>query len=217
MAGVADGVAASPVTTFALTMDPTADTGAEIDERTTELRQVAAARGGDREAFAEIVRRHQDRVFRLASRFHRRPQDVEDAAQETFLRVWEKLHGYRADAPLENWITRVCLNVCRDRLRRRRPDEDGEELPASGISDVRGVSETRLEAERLLERLPADDRFVLLMLHGEGWTVAEIADRLGWSKSNVKVRAFRARRRLRAAVEEDAASHDPEVGNDVAV
>ncbi len=161
---------------------------------------VAAARGGDQDAFTELVRRHQRRVFQLASRLLRRREDVEDAAQETFLTAWAKLGSFRGDAPFEHWLTRVCLNTCYARLRRGESGDLGEaelELAAPARDP-----DARLDAERLLARLPAADRFVLRLLDGEGWSVAEIASRLGWSRVNVKVRAHRARHRLRRLVEQ---------------
>ncbi|NNL64785.1 MAG: sigma-70 family RNA polymerase sigma factor [Myxococcales bacterium] len=165
---------------------------------------VTAAQGGDRDAFGALVERHQQRVFRLAGRFFRRREDVEEAAQDTFLTAWRKLDTYRAQAPFENWLTRVCLNSCYMRLRRAKPqDELPPDLPAP-----RGGQDARLDAERLLARLPARDRFLLLLLHGEGWSTAEIAERTGWSRSNVKVRAYRARRKLRQFVELDEREAD---------
>src|SRR5882762_6531812 len=72
---------------------------------------VAASRDGDQVAFAELVRRHQTRVFRLAGRIFRRREDVEDVAQDTFLTAWRRLGTYAARAPFEHWITRVCLRL----------------------------------------------------------------------------------------------------------
>ncbi len=170
------------------------------EPRSEELALVAAARGGDEGAFAELVRRHQRRVFRLAGRFFRTPEEVEDAAQETFLTVWRKLHTYRARAPFEHWLTRVCLNCCYARLRRKEPAT----VPLEGdVGTPAGDRTAALEVGRLLELLPAADRFILLMLHGEGWTAREIAERLGWTRTNVKVRAHRARKRLRRLLEEE--------------
>ena len=170
----------------------------EAERQETDL--VAASRRGDGEAFGELVRRHQQRVFRLAGRFFRRPEEVEDVAQETFLQAWRKLHTYRAKAPFEHWLTRVCLNCCYGRFRQRRGEDD---LPLEYDVAAPGTDPTaRLEVQKLLGHLPAEDRFVLLLLHGEGWSVAEIADRLGWSKANVKVRAHRARKRLKEVLTE---------------
>jgi len=167
---------------------------------TAEAAEVERARRGDDDAFGRLVERHQQRVFRLAGRFFRRPEDVEEAAQDTFLTAFRKLGTYRGEAPFEHWLTRVCLNTCYMRLRRARPTE---ELPAE-VAVEASNPDARLDAERLLARLPARDRFLLLLLHGEGWSTAEIAERTGWSQSNVKVRAFRARRKLRRLVEGEA-------------
>lgn len=161
-------------------------------------RLVEASRRGDPSAFAELVRLHQRRVFRLAGRFFRRREDIEDLAQETFLTAWRKLGTYRARAPFEHWLTRVCLNCCYARLRKQPPAE----YPLLGEREARNPDpDARLEVERLLRPLDPRDRFVLLLLDGEGWSVAEIAARLGWTQTNVKVRAHRARRRLRRLLE----------------
>ncbi len=182
--------------TLALTSPPS-----EADARQAEERRwIAASRDGDRDAFGELVRRYQQRVFRLAGRFFRRPEDVEEVAQETFLTAWTKLHTYAARAPFEHWLTRVCVRCCYARLR-RRPDPEplaDADRPVGPGDPVAG-----LEVERLLAHLGPADRTVLLLLDGEGWSTAEIADRLGWTRTNVKVRAHRARARLRRLVEED--------------
>jgi RNA polymerase sigma-70 factor (ECF subfamily) len=161
---------------------------------------VAASRGGDEAAFAELVRRHQTRVFRLAGRFFQRREDVEDVAQDTFLTAWRRLGTYAARAPFEHWITRVCLRLCYARLGADRRRETPVGKPET-VTPPRNVA-VAIDVERLLRRLAPADRFVLLLLDGEGWTVKEIAERVGWTATNVKVRAFRARRRLRRVLED---------------
>ena len=172
----------------------------ESRQDAAEAELVAASLGGDPSAFAELVRRHQLRVFRLAGRFFRRREDVEDAAQDTFITAWRRLATYAARAPFEHWITRVCLRVCYARLGSERRREEQSEAPETTVRP-HDVAAT-IDLERLLARLTPADRFVLLLLDGEGWTVKEIAQRVGWTETNVKVRAFRARRRLRRALEE---------------
>jgi RNA polymerase sigma factor (sigma-70 family) len=175
-----------------------------------EMQLVRASVGGDEDAFAALVRRHQGRVFRLAGRFFRQPQDVEEVAQETFLRAWLKLGTYSARAPFEHWLTRLCLRCAYDRLRRpgsrlawQSPAEPGPRYDLEEAVEAPAADpNARLEVERLLARLPVADRFLLVLLEGEGWSVAEIAERLGWSRVNVKVRAHRARLRLRRVLEE---------------
>jgi RNA polymerase sigma-70 factor (ECF subfamily) len=162
---------------------------------------VAAAQKGDRDAFTELVRRNQRRVFRLAGRFFRQRADVEDAAQETFLRAWRRLDTYRERAPFEHWLTRLCLNCCYALLRTRK-----ETVPLPGNEPaVHGDPDAALEVRGLLSRLPPADRFLILLLEGEGWAVEEVAGRLGWSQVNVRVRAHRARKRLRRLLEEGGA------------
>jgi RNA polymerase sigma-70 factor (ECF subfamily) len=170
-----------------------------------EARLISATLAGDEEAFAALVRRHQGRVFRLAGRFFRQRQDVEEVAQETFLRAWLKLGTYKARAPFEHWLTRLCLRCAYDRLRRPSQSpgvsETYEELQDPAAATAADPT-ARLEVERLLAGLQPADRFLLVLLEAEGWSVAEIAERLGWSRVNVKVRAHRARQRLRRVLEE---------------
>jgi len=174
--------------------------GAEPAIPAGEAALVAASLHGDDGAFADLVRLHQHRVFKLAGRFFRNRADVEDAAQETFLRAWRKLASYRSRAPFEHWLTRVCLNCCYAKLKAApRPMEpmEGRAEAADGAASPL----VSLEVEQALGTLDARDRFILLLLDGEGWDVAEIAERVGWPRTNVQVRAFRARRRLRKLLE----------------
>ncbi len=171
---------------------------ADADRAEAEL--VEASRRGDEASFAALVRRHQTRVFRLAGRFFRRREDVEEVAQETFLAAWRRLETYEARAPFEHWITRVCLRLCYARLAASRRRE--APLPPSDPAAPAHDPAVAIDIERLLAQLAPADRFVLLLLDGEGWSVKEIAERIGWTVANVKVRAFRARRRLRRALEE---------------
>jgi len=180
------------------TLEMSVDPSREHDR--DEVRLVRAALGGSSDAFSRLVRLNQRRVFGLIGRFFRRPEDVEDVAQDVFLSAWKKLGTYRADAPFEHWLTRICLNRCYERLRRHHPREhalDERIDPAAPTGDPGAA----VEIERLLAALEPVDRFILLLLHGEGWTIAEIADRLGWTRVNVKVRAHRARKKLRRLLE----------------
>ncbi len=195
-------------------LDPTAGrdssrdaqgSGGVDDADAAEARLIRATLAGDEEAFAALVRRHQARVFRLAGRFFRQRQDVEEVAQETFLRAWLKLGTYSARAPFEHWLTRLCLRCAYDRLRRhgQAAAESGpRHEPRDPAAAPAGDPTARIEVERLLAGLQPADRFLLVLLEVEGWSVAEIAERLGLSRVNVKVRAHRARQRLRRVLEE---------------
>ena len=177
------------------------------------------ARGGDEPAFAEIVRRHGPRVFRVASRFFRRREQAEEAAQEVFLKAFTELGSFEARGSFEGWLTRVATNTCLNLLRgqkRRSP-----ELTAADLTEDEGawldtrLSDAAAERHRAAERATAaadladkvlgtmspDDRLALTLVDGEELSVREVAEVTGWSESKVKVQAFRARRRMREAVE----------------
>lgn len=135
--------------------------GAASDD---DVELVRAARAGDRDAFEQLVLRHQARVFRLAGRFFPRLEDVEEAAQETFLTAWLKLDRYSARAPFEHWLMRVCTNTCLGLLRRHRTSEPLDFEPETRPQPT-GAG---IDAERLLARLAPADAVVLKLLHGEG-------------------------------------------------
>jgi RNA polymerase sigma-70 factor (ECF subfamily) len=176
------------------------------------------ARGGDDDAFAEIMRRYSPRVFSYASRFFRRREQVEEAAQEVFLKAFQQLDAYEGRGSLEGWLTRITTTTCLNILRgaKRRPEltisdmtEDEGAWLEGKTSDVaaerhraaeRGLVAADL-AERVLGTMSPDDRLVLTLIDGEDTPVKEVAEMTGWSESKVKVQAFRARRRMREAVE----------------
>ncbi len=168
---------------------------------------------GDDEAFEELVRANHARVVRIAGRFFRRPDVIEDVAQEVFVKAYAAMGGYRGEVPIGHWLSRITVNACYDQLRRQRvrpeigfsqlgADRDGATpLPGSPADRAAAApwprEEARIDAERLLARVSAADRVVLTLLVLEGLSVAEVAALTGWSAANVKIRAFRARNRLR--------------------
>ena len=170
----------------------------------------------DESAFAEIVRRYSPRVFRVASRFFRRREQVEEAAQEVFLKAFTQLENFEGRGSLEGWLTRIATNTCLNLLRtaKRRPETTLSELTedegawldehtAGAATETQRSVEDKLVASdlagRLLDTLSPDDRLVLTLVDGEETPVKDVAEMTGWSESKVKVRAFRARRRMREA------------------
>jgi RNA polymerase sigma-70 factor, ECF subfamily len=146
---------------------------------------------------------------------------VEDLAQQTFARCFAKASQWDASKPLEPWLARIAINQCRDYYRARcvRPELRWSDL-TQGEQDALQATLTAAEPKsealndesrslmlRLLDTLSANDRMVLSLLHLEEKSTDEIAALTGLSRTLVKVRAFRARRRLRAAFEQLEASH----------
>jgi RNA polymerase sigma-70 factor, ECF subfamily len=173
------------------------------------------AQGGDESAFAEIVRRYSPRVFSVASRFFRQRSVVEEAAQEVFLKAYTQLGSFEGRGSLEGWLTRIATNTCLNMVRgaKRRPEFTVSDLTddeQSWLDQQSGDGEqTSVEnelvatdlADRLLSVLPPEDQQALLMIDGEDASIKEVAQVTGWSESKVKVRAFRARKKVREAME----------------
>ena len=181
-----------------------------------ELAQRALS--GEESAFEEIVRRYSPRVFRFASKFFRQRSLVEEAAQEVFLKVFTELGKFEGRGSMEGWLTRITTNTCLNLLRsaKRRPEltvsdlsNDETDWLDKNMSDAatkrHESSERSLVAAdlagRVLQTLPADDQLVLTMIDGEDASVKDVVKVTGWSESKVKVQAFRARKRMREAVQ----------------
>jgi RNA polymerase sigma factor (sigma-70 family) len=185
----------------------------------TEIELAKRAGEGDEAAFAEIVRRFSPRVFRTASRFFRQREMVEDAAQEVFLKAFSQIKNFEGRGSLEGWLTRIATNTCLNLLRseRRRPQYDVSPLTEDETdwleSQMSGQAEEKHQSDeqkmvaadlvdRVITTLNPDDRLVLMLVDGEDNSVKEVAEMTGWTESKVKVQAFRARRRMRKAVDE---------------
>jgi RNA polymerase sigma-70 factor (ECF subfamily) len=164
------------------------------------------------------MRFYSPRVFRVASRFFRDRSLVEEAAQEVFMKAFTELSSYEGRGSMEGWLTKIATNTCLNMLRssKRRPqltESDLTEAESSWMENQleQAATERHRSSERsfvaadlagrVLQTLSADDQLVLTMIDGEDASVKEVVAATGWSESKVKVLAFRARRRMREAVE----------------
>ena len=187
-------------------------------EQASDLELAKLSQETDEKAFAEIVRRYSPRVFQVASRFFRERSQVEDASQEVFLRAYTHLADYEGRGSLEGWLTRIATTTCLNLLRnlQRRPESELAEIQEAeaewldnhlaGLSAERHRSAEKSReaadlADRVLGTLSPDDRLVLMMVDADETPIKDVASATGWSESKVKVQAFRARRRMREAVE----------------
>lgn len=168
----------------------------------------------DESAARRLVDALHPQIHRIVANHLPRGTAPEDLVQEVFMQFFKNLHRYEPSRPLENWVSRLCINVCLNALRAksRRPEYRWSDLP----DDARHAAESLLQhpaddpspresrelLRTLLESLAPKDRVIITLLHLEERSIAEIAERTGWSQTVIKVRAFRARRRLRAALEQ---------------
>ena len=205
----ATGVGAAPAKDSAdvAQRDGAAD-GAKVDDPDRAL--VAAAVGGDRDAFEALVRRHQTRIVNYATAIVRDPADAEDVAQETFVRAWRSLTRFRGDSSFKTWLYAIATNAARTGLERRArrnrlEDEslDDEAAPLAagdvpaGGPDAEAALVRRESIDRALAALPPDLRAAVVLRDVEGLDYKEIAAATGAPMGTVESRIFRARRRLR--------------------
>jgi RNA polymerase sigma-70 factor (ECF subfamily) len=172
---------------------------------------VSRAQAEDKEAFEELVRRHQHRVFAVAGGILRRREDVEDIAQQVFVKAYFSLKRFDQRAAFSTWLYKITVNECWDLLRKKkvRPlvyesdlsEEQARQYAVSGETgreapDISEKLADRQRVERLLDGLEDRDRLMLILKEVEGFAVEEIAEVLRLNANTVKVRLFRARRRL---------------------
>ena len=168
---------------------------------------VERALTGDAEAFGELVRRWERRIFALTYGMLGREEDARDATQETFLAAFRNLRGFRGEAKVSSWLHRIAVNQCISRQRRAKVrresalDDDNEAgsfaVPVSDspVHVVEGRQET-LAVRRAINSLPLELRQVVVMKEFEELTFREIADALDLPLSTVKSRLYTALRQL---------------------
>ena len=181
-----------------------------MNEQTREHQLVMAAKGGDEDAFAALVRLYEKRVFALAVRMCGSREDAAEAAQEAFLAAWQGLSFFRGDASFSTWLYRLTSNACVDLLRREGrhrsaagPSLDDEELsldvPDTALSpqDEAERQELREAIDRGLAALSPEHREILILREMHQLSYDEIAEVLSLDTGTVKSRISRARRQLR--------------------
>ena len=182
-------------------------TGGSVDER----QLVRRAQKGDKVAFETLVQRHQHRVFAVARGILKRQEDVEDIAQQVFVKAYFSLKRFDQRAAFSTWLYKITVNECWDVLRKRkaRPlvyeadfseeqsrQYSAPEREASKAPDTSDRMALREQLERMLGQLDKRDRAMLVLKEVEGFSVEEIAESMGLNANTVKVRLFRARRRI---------------------
>jgi len=164
---------------------------------------VARSIGGDPDSFNQLVLRWERPIYALAYRVIGREEDARDVCQETFLRAFRALNGFRGQAKFSSWLYRIALNLCRDWVRRERrtpvvqaPDDlDALELsavrePTTSIYDLVARRELTHIVERAMAKLPEDQRTAIILKEYHELTFQEIADLVGCPLSTVKTRLY---------------------------
>ncbi|HJR19840.1 MAG TPA: RNA polymerase sigma factor [Actinomycetota bacterium] len=161
---------------------------------------VEAARRGDPEAFESLLERTHKAVYGLVYRLVGNHEDAADVMQETYLRIWRSLRSYRGEAAFETWAYRIAANAAMTYLKRR--GREAEPVDPATLAPLERAEPSPDEPpdagalEEALARLPVAMRTVLVMKDVYGFSLAEIAKQVGATEGALKVRVFRARRRL---------------------
>lgn len=182
--------------------------GAGDESDDIDLRLCRMCVGGDRRACGELLKRHEARIGRLMWRFTRNRMEHVELVQEALVQVYLSLGGFRAGkAPFEHWVMRIATRTgyqfWKSQKRRKRTQPlESVDLPAAGEADQMDASAAAAALHDLLAELPTADRLVLTLMYFEQCSLREIARRAGWNEAIVKMRAFRARKRLKKMIEE---------------
>ncbi|KWW98399.1 RNA polymerase [Carbonactinospora thermoautotrophica] len=159
---------------------------------------------GDREAFAQLVRRHRDRLWAVALRTLGDPEDAADALQDALVSAYRKADRFRGESAVTTWLYRIVVNACLDLARRRAvrstqalDAETAERLPAAdGAPDAIERQELRLDLVSALDTLSVEQRAALVLVDMQGYSVVEAAEILGVPPGTVKSRCARGRAKL---------------------
>jgi RNA polymerase sigma-70 factor, ECF subfamily len=176
-----------------------------------EVDLVARLQAGDESAFREIVERYASKISRVAYGILRNLDDADEIAQEVFAKVYFSIQGFGGRGSLYGWIYRIALNECYGLLRKKRlkmvysseSSDDTPDLRMEAIADRRPTPDrTTMQRDfinKLLARIPEDDRWLLISKEVEGFSLAELSEMTGLSENTIKVRLFRVRQSLVAA------------------
>lgn len=181
----------------------------------TDEELVARSRGGDLDSFNQLVLRWERPIYALAYRVIGREEDARDVAQETFLRAFRALKGFKGEAKFSSWIYRITLNLCRDWIRRQRRtpvmqapegvdiiELAGEATPSESIEDLVARKELGRAVGQVMSVLPEEQRNAIILKEYHGLTFQEIADLLDCPLSTVKTRLYQGLTVLRKQLQE---------------
>ena len=170
---------------------------------TSDEELVARSRGGDLDSFNQLVVRWERPIYALAYRVIGREEDARDVAQETFLRAFRALSGFKGQAKFSSWLYRITLNLCRDWIRRERRTPVAQAPEGVDLIELAGETEPSESVEALVSRrelsrvvaramaaLPEDQRTAIILKEYHGLTFQEIADLLDCPLSTVKTRLY---------------------------
>ncbi len=181
---------------------PLTDTVSSTAEQ-DDLQLVTASKGGDQDAFAQLVQRYQRRVFNLVYRMLQQYEEANETTQETFLAAWQGLPAFRGDARFATWLYRIAYNCSLKQLEQRKRDK-ALQVALEAEQDNTKLTDTEMDVRdrqalvrEHLSHLPAKYRIVLILRHLQDMTYEEMAEILTMPIGTIKTHLFRARNLLK--------------------
>src|SRR5579863_5953158 len=193
-----------PLRGLGVPLSKTASSPVELDEQ----RLVLASKGGDQDAFAQLVQRYQRRIFNLVYRMLQHYEEANEITQETFLAAWQGLPSFRGEARFATWLYRITYHCCLRQLERRRRERDLQAIiqaehmldginKAQRTEDMLELRDRQAVVLDQLAQLPPKYRSVLVLRHLQEMTYEEMADSLSMPIGTIKTHLFRARNLLK--------------------
>jgi len=173
-----------------------------------DRKDIAACLNGDKDSYENLVRRYEKQITKLMWRFSRDPGVCEELVQQVFVEAYLSLKSFRGEAPFLHWLRRIGSRVgyrfwkeqARTKSKVPLEDFDAVEMEDSDKIDPSVAAEV---LHSLLARLPRAERLVLTLMYFEQCSTRDIAEQMGWTRAMVKMRALRARRKLKAIAERE--------------
>lgn len=176
-----------------------------------EQELISEIRRGNTRAYSVFVDQYKDLVFTLALRLLGNRDEAEEAAQDTFIKIFNALETFKGDSKVSTWVYRIAYNTCLDRIKKYKKERlhvDVDHVKEVAFSELDDALDKMMQAERTalinacLAKLPVEDAAVITLFYFEEKNLVEMEKTLGLSVNTIKVRLFRARKKLAAIMEQ---------------
>jgi len=174
-------------------------------DKLNDLYYINLVKNGDTTAFSVLVDRYKDFVFNLSLKTLQQREEAEEAAQDTFIKVFKSLQSFKGEAKFSTWLYKVTYNNCLDRLKKQKKSRlflELNELTERGVKSIMSVLETIEETERkkmvqdCIASLDEEDRFLVTLYYFHENSLKEISQVMKINENNLKIKLYRARKKL---------------------
>ncbi|MCC1484522.1 RNA polymerase sigma factor [Winogradskyella immobilis] len=178
---------------------------------TNDDQLIEAITNGDTKAYGQLVNRYKDLVYTLALRMLKHKEEAEEVAQDAFIKVYKSLNKFKGDSKFSTWIYKVTYNTCLDRIKKNKKhlnDVAIDEYTEHKLETIDNALESMIKEEksalikRCIDKLPSESSYILTLYYFEELSLDEMSDIIGISANTIKVKLFRARKKLTVILEQ---------------